>query len=344
MPRYSLFTEARQLIEALRGAYGSGQLPRVLLWIMLAEGVLDFYEALEGRSRDRLQRARLLAGAFRQEDVASHAAAWLAMVAFNNSDFSQMHRFIDEALENFEGGPDNFVRARVCMIASMCAALCGRSSEANAWSGAAHSRALKLGDRATIEAIQFNRTAMQLARLRVQACSRPLSTQEIASVEAELASAKSYFMLTQHRPTARLHDLCELRVSCLKGKYAETLAALDRFMQDDRYLRRSFNPDVLALERLFCQTQLKDVIESSRFLKVLDQVDFEELEPDERVIAAWMSLQVASEQRDPALLDSAQARLSFSQHVLEQTYAELNDWLNLFVARQSSAALLRADP
>jgi hypothetical protein len=328
LPRFSRYDEARQLTIGLRKLYADGHEPPVLLWIMLAEAVLDICESLAGGAKDRIQRVVLLATAMRQTDVLEHALIWRALMEFNASDFERMAQSIKAALNGT--ARDQFLRARVCLLISMSHALCGRTAQAQHWSSAAHSAALAMGDRGTIEAILYNRAAMHIGWLRAQSCLRSVVDSEIAAAEAELSSAKNYFQITQHRSSARLLELCALRIDVLRGRYASAAERIGSFLTGGSYLRESFNPEVMRIEQLLCESFNGTPVAEAELNSSIEVVRFDELEVDERLVTAWMIVRLAEQQPNPALRPAAVSRYDLYLAAYQKTYSDLASSLEAF--------------
>jgi hypothetical protein len=342
LPRFSQFDEARELVRRLRSRFADGQQPAILLWIMLAEGTLELYANVEGNARDRILRAQLLAKALGHHQVLAHASAWKALLDFNVSDFESMLLSLKQSLAT--GELDRFVQARLCLLLSTCHLICGDTAAAGEWRARAHKHALTLGDRGLIEAILYNQAACHIGLLRYLACKGPLDPGELRLVEGELATARNYFQLTQGKSTDRALDVCALRVDLLSGRYVEAIKKIDDLLLGGPFLKESFSPELLALERLFSAAMSGGKVERQSVIEVVAQVEFETLGVDERVVAAWVVAELVKLGELTELAEAANARLELFANVYDHVHAKLSDDLKQFESIEVRQRLCEGQP
>ena len=326
--RVSRYAEARQLISWLRPRYRTGHVPTVLIWIMLAEGLLLMYEAMSIEAADRIQRAQLLAKAIGHKELLSNTSVWRALVEFNSSDFQRMAQSLRLAAENM--GESRLVQSRVALIISQCYLLCGDWEAANRWGSMTQLNATKLGDQGTIEAMLYNRAAMHIGRLRAEACVRAIDESEVKAVEYELASARNYFRPTQHLETARLLDLCAARLLLLQKRFSEADEAMSVLRGGGAFPKWNFSPDLMDLERLYCVSRVHGAINESQLADAVDALALEELEVDERLVASWLIREIATVVSGGQHVSDAETRLAAFRQAYVATYSELRTELDRF--------------
>jgi len=284
--------EAKRLIAELRKDFGDGRYARVSAWIMLAEGLIDYFGCPGPVARDRIARSELIAVATRDPELAPLACAWKAMVEFEFSNFDAMAASIRKALEFYDSN-NHEANSRVAIILSDCFYLCGDRDSAQFWFMASREHALQEGDQATIDALLYNKAAFSTASLRVRRCFGDLDRRQLELVRMEVASAANFQRLAGIVSVNHLILLSEARILLLLQSYDSALAVLQRVREEGPFASHNFDRAIIDLEIAYCLArqglgnQAQAAICSAGCLQV-DAVDL-----DERLVYYWLRRELA---------------------------------------------------
>lgn len=292
MARIGDFAGARQVVAEVRSAFSSGQSARVSILVMIAEGLIETFEGLSPQGKDRIERAFLLASAFKLQDLIALSSAWRAYWQFEMSDFPGMARSALLAITSASSS-DHEARSRAYMTIGNALHSCGERDRAvRAYTHARH-YALDAGDRATIEAIMFNRAAFALAWLRARACFGESDPALLALVDRELQSSSSYQNICGISSLDSLVRLWRARLQLLKGNFAAAEHGLRAARLLKPFSETSFDQAMIDLELSYC------VMRQGRREEVAiepigaSRPDLSRLHSDEQLVAAWLRHQLA---------------------------------------------------
>ena len=298
LARTGEFAEARQLIAELRLDFGDGHSGRATVWIMLAEGLIQYYSELSPAALDRINRAQVLAIGMRYSKVVALASAWRAHVEFVNSRYDDMIKSLELGLANASEA-DHDAQTRLAIVISNSLMICGDRGSAQRWFNTGREHAVKNGDQASLEALQFNRASFGLMELRVQSCVARISSDQIRSIRLEVESAKNFQVLTGiGGAVAASIYLSSARLFILEGKYGMAIEALGEVGKAPRFAERNFNQQSIDLDKCFCLLHLQDVSAALQVYHTIDFAALDGLDLDDQLVAAWIRLQMClSDQR-----------------------------------------------
>lgn len=253
--RSGTFDQARANIDSLRGYFSDGRSPRISILMMLAEGLLLYYEKFDPSSTDRISRAHALSVAIGADDLIRLTASWLANMEFNRSEFAAM----EHALRRCPPGEDSAVSApdaRVQLVLANSYAYCGDTNRARYWYAKARNCAISLGDEALIEAIIFNRAAFSLSKYRIDCFNRGRDDATVRALELEVASARSYYLGARHGALPQLLEACIARIDVMHSRFAAAEAKFSEILRQGKH--SAFLPDglLIAAEHAECLTYL----------------------------------------------------------------------------------------
>lgn len=292
LARTGFLDEARQIVLDLRRDFGAGQNGRISVWIMLAEGVAEFFTCPGNVARDRIARAELIAVAMNDEEIAAIACAWKALIEFEFSNFQAMAVSLRKAFrfakpENHEAG------SRIGIILSDCFFLCGDRENGQYWFMLSRDHALKDGDRATIDALLYNRAAFSTASLRVKRCFGEVDRNLVDLVAMEVESARNFQELADIRSVNHLIKLCEARIKLLRGDFEAAIGALDAIRGQGPFASYNFDLEILDLEIAYCQLRLGRLDQANAVLTAVETVDHSTLDIDDRLVILWLKSEIS---------------------------------------------------
>jgi len=138
------------------------------------------------------------------------------------------------------------------MVLSDSFLLCGENRSAQSWFMHSRYHAITLGDQASIEALQYNRAAFRLARLRAARCTAHVDDDQLSMLRVEIASAKNLQLLTRAAALTDFIHLCEARFLILEQRYDQAIDALEKIRGARPFAEYNFNQSFIDLEIAFC--------------------------------------------------------------------------------------------
>jgi hypothetical protein len=335
LARLGQIPEAQERIDQLRRTYGRGEVPRVSLWIMFAEGLIQLYRDGCVVALDRMGRVQALAVAMQDRQMIGLASAWKAQIEFELSKFDSMIESLVLAGANAEPN-DNDARVRVAIVASSAFMLCGNRERAGHWFTVGRAHALKNGDQASVEALQYNRAAMSFAWLRFEACRRPVDAEELKAVRREIDSARNLQDLTRITTLYGHIYLCDARLLILEQRYDAAIEKLMSARQHPSFASHNFDQSLIDLEIALCKVRQGELVGVDYGRPLVDVDKFSGMDQDEQVYASWVHWQLCVADRTFGDADGAFARFG----ELETGYRNLRLSLSRRLENNDSLAAL----
>ena len=189
--RHGRTQEALNSIEVVRKTFNN-QLPfEVASWLMLAEGVLHYFQVKPRESYDRLQRAYGLAIALKNDSALPTCAAWMAHLEFDKCAYEKMATHLGEAFtKSIES--DHQAKARASLVLACAYHLAGTYTLARPWYEAARLHAAAEGDDATLSAMLFNVATLRASNVRLDDTFGVEINGEAHRAAMEASSAENY--------------------------------------------------------------------------------------------------------------------------------------------------------
>ena len=189
--RHGMSSQAIKAIGVVRDHYGVNLDPEVASWLMLAEGVLHYFEVNTKVAYDRIRRAYGLAVALQNDPALPICAAWMALVEFHDGEYTKMSSHIEESLTTARAD-DHPAHARASLVLADAYHLSGSYSLARPWYERARLRSADDGDNATLSAILYNVAAIRAANARLDDTFGVESPSETHRAGMEIASSRHY--------------------------------------------------------------------------------------------------------------------------------------------------------
>lgn len=326
--RVGRFAETRAALKELRLRFGDGSNGRVMVLIMLSEGLLHYYEELSPVAIDRVMRAQALAIAMGDRPLIAIASSWKAHLEFEASKFELMIASLRLTLDH-AAQDDHEALARAAMTLTDCFIYCGDRLSAQKWFMDSRDHALAVGDQAGIDALLNNRALLGVARLRAKACFQSLDDDEVKFTRQEVSSALNFQHLIAVRALTNYGALCSARLMILEKRYEEAIVALESLRDARPFAEAHVNHDVLNLEIAFCLFFLGQPDEARIRMAEVRLEAFENLDIDEKLVAYWMQDLLG---RQLGIETSAATELERSKAAYEQMRLELLNALRPFAS------------
>jgi hypothetical protein len=312
LARVGDFDAARAAVAALRAEPKYPGHEVTAIWVMLVEGVLDYFENLGSRARDRIRRAHLLSLSLKHPPLVAISSAWRTHLEFEFSDFSAMADALGHFYSDSSQRDDESIGRTSLTLASALAVI-GRAKEAKAVSEIARTRALAMGDQATIEAVLHNRASIGVATSRIRRALGELTDADIAMNRMELASARNFQTLIRVRSLNTLTELCEARLAALEGQHALARQRFAALLGRGPFPAGSFSEGVVALEIAHCTLCDGEPEAARRVAAEVSAAALDGLDPDDRMVAGWLDLELARGGAGRLPLAAAQAAFDDSR-------------------------------
>ena len=312
------FVGAKSIITELRREFGDGHNGRITVCIMISEALIHHYENLSSNALDRITRAQFISRLMSDSQLEAISSAWRAHIEFDNSKFDEMFVSLRCAID--KAIPTNYdALARVSNIICKVAILCGATDIAKEYFKIGREHALKEGDQAGIEAIQHNKAAFRLSRIRSMRCLGDIDAREVMEVRVEIETARSLQNLTGITALASYIDLCHARLLIMEGRFQEAIDRLSEIKDRGPYPVGSFDPEVIDMEISYCYGLMGDFENALSSFERNKLEHLKRLDPDERLVVRWMQLQLALKDHRFGGVDAS--KTAFDSSVVE--YIEL---------------------
>ncbi len=296
LARYGQFARADEIIAEVRSYFGESRSGRVTCLLMVAEGVQHSFLQRQPEALDRLKRAQMLAQMGRDAELIGLASAWRAHVEFESSWFDASARSIRAALDSATQ-EDHPTLSRVAVVLHNAYSLVGDEEARSHWYARGRKNALEDGDEATIDALLHSKTSFGVAHeLALRALGEPAS-RPLDLLSAEVRSAKNLQRLMQVEAHANYVELVQARASILVERSGEALEHLEKVSDAKEFPAQHVNLAALSVAKAFCRARLGSASNGlSEFLFGQDSIEsISSLDPDDRLIAAWMLQALAAE-------------------------------------------------
>lgn len=287
LSRVGYFEISRQLIAEVRADFGLGQSGRISAWIMLAEGITEFFSSPGAAAKDRIARSELIAVAIGDREIGAIACAWKALIEFELSNFELMAKSLRKAFKltdksNLEA------RGRIAIILSDCLYVCGDRDGAQTWFMESRDCALSAGDQATIDALLYNKAAFASASLRVERCFGALEARWVDVNLLEVNSALNFQRMARILSVNHLIVLALARVLMLKEDYHAAIEKLREVRYSGPFATYNFDQSVIDLEIAYCLFRSGSYEEAQRQIDGIADADLGGMDVDERLVVSWI--------------------------------------------------------
>lgn len=294
--RMGNFSAAEDLLLQLRRAFGGDRTSVELLWVMLSESVLLNYRDLSRSAEDRVQRTFLLAKLFGQQKVAACAGTWATHFYFNRSDFPALISTLSSVCElRDEFWKDIDLRIRLLIVIANSFQFFGAEAEAKRYFLEAHSNAVSVHDRPSLDAVLFNKTAFRYAFLRRRWCAGDDVAEAASELLKNLTSAGALQALYEVKALEDHISYWRPRVMVLAGNWKDALDGFAGFERRGAFSSTNFNDSILALEQAWCYAALGDTGQALEVMEGVTATDWSDLEMDELLYAATVGERLAKQ-------------------------------------------------
>jgi hypothetical protein len=299
------FEGSRKAIEDLRSIYGDGRSGVVTISIMLAEGILHYYESFRPQALDRFSRAQLLSIGMNYGRGIALSSAWMSNYYFEFEEYEEMANSLRLAVRHSDS--DNYdAIARTGMVLSSAFSISGNSNAAQYWFMQAREAAAKTGDRLIIEGLLYNKAAFLVTHARAENCIEAVHVDHLRMLRMEVSSAKNFQELSKMASLPEHLRLWDARLRMLEGDFKSAEVLLREIREGRRFSNHNFSKAFVDLEIAYCQANSGNMADARESFPPLNEQDFGHLDVDEQLVAAWIKQKLA--ELDPHFGDPVNAR------------------------------------
>ncbi|MEY8875778.1 MAG: hypothetical protein AB9M60_04655 [Leptothrix sp. (in: b-proteobacteria)] len=257
--RMGEFERARKELGTLRTLPEAQTNGALNAWLWLGEGLADFFESVEARARDRVQRARALAASAKAPHIQALTAAWCAHLDFRAQDYASMLMHLSEAL-SLADAEHHSALGRVCVVVAGAYHFAGREDLAQPWYARARTHAAVEGDGVTLSSIMYNMAALRVCAVRLAEFYGAVEGQFDAQAvqRALLGTESSAFLDRSVQAGALSAASAMLRAQALvaHGRHADALALYDSHWDAAMQSGLEASEALFQADRAWCLYQL----------------------------------------------------------------------------------------
>jgi hypothetical protein len=287
------FDKAREIVADLRSRFGDGRSGRVTIWIMLVEGMIHWYADLSPVGLDRVTRAQLLSTAMKYDTGIAVSSAWKGYIEFESSNFNAMFPSLELSILHASAS-DHEARARVAVVMASAHAISGDIEGAKVWFMRGRDHALKDGDQASIEALQYNRAALTLAWARAENCIQKVDSDFVRRLRIELNSTKGLLALTGIQTLENHVNLCDARLRMLERDWQGATEGLRQVRGAHPFAPYHFSYSLIDLEIAYCIFKLGKLDEALDQYRIVDFAAIGDLHLDEQLVITSIRQEMAA--------------------------------------------------
>ena len=314
--RHGMTPEALKAIGVVRAHYGSELHREVMAWLLLAEGVLHYFEAQHHEANERIRQAYNSAVALKTESALPICAAWMALVEFNESHYDKMICHLEEAL-TLAKPTDHSALARASLVLAGAYHLANEYKLARPWYDKARIRAVDDGDNATLSAVFHNVAAVRASNIRLEDSFGMDVSKEARMVSLEMASSMHYDQAIGSKGLGFLSLMLRGLTYTMEKKYLDALIVFNSIKL--KQLKKGMFSSVYV-DMAWCHANLSNFDETLRLEKLVNETIIYVVEPDDRAYIFSRLGQIAIACGNDILAEEmmSEANKSLSEHRIFQ--------------------------
>jgi tetratricopeptide (TPR) repeat protein len=322
------FEEAESILANLRQEFSVDVYPAINLRVMILEAVIAYYKNINHLSLDRIRRVFVLANACSADEIASEAAVWLAHFSFNFEDYFEFKRGIEFSLAHFECLSDTY-RSRICLTIADTYQFLGDRERSQNWYTCARILSRQAHDHGLIAAIEHNRLAIGLSRVRAERARKQSEVERFKrNWEVELASVQRLIEGFGGNSLPELVDLSDCFACQLREDYAGAVRAMDRIEAAGAIERCGMTKTLFEIERSWCLScsgiEVGITAEGNLSLSAIEALPL-----NDQLVALPLLFDIYSTSRISMNLELYRLMLSRAENYYYQTLDAMKDGLSV---------------
>jgi hypothetical protein len=247
--RHGRTQEALNAIGNVRKLFNNNLPFEIASWLMLAEGVLNYFSAKTSDAYDRIQRAYGLAIALRNDSALPACEAWMAHLEFNDCSYEKMVKHLSEAFAR-STETDHQARARASLVLANAYSFSGENNLARPWYATARQHAVAEGDEATTSALLYNIAAFHASNLRLDDAFGQVDPKDAHLSFMEASSSINYDDAIGSESLSFLNLMLKAQVLTINKRFSEALSCFDTI--NSAHMLERMIPSV-AIDQAWCK-------------------------------------------------------------------------------------------
>ena len=231
----------------------------IAVWVNLCEGIACHFSEMGPEAAAKILRAKALADASGQSQLAALTAAWAAHMAYLDASFETMASHLARALQ-LADAEHHGARSRACLVSAQAFHFAGRLDLAQPWYAATRRHALVDGDDATLGAMLHNSSWLHAALLRQNVLLDGVSAVDSRHALMSADSALHFDRFVGTTSLQALAPMLRAQILAVLDRPREAIALYDAHFDAslDQGLRRTLEADLLA-DRAWCHAAAGDL-------------------------------------------------------------------------------------
>lgn len=268
---------ALHAIEKVRAEFGCSPEPEVACWLMLTEGISQFFVDNFAEAHDRFRGAYGLAKAFDIKRARPSCAAWMAYFEFSHSNFDSMIKLLAEALTG-AAADDYPARGRACLVLADAFHHAGSFVKARPWYERTRLHASSEEDRSMLAALFHNVAAIRIANVRLAEACGESNAIEVNRASMELYSAHNYNQGVGATSLSHSIPLLQAQMLSIEGRHYEALVILT---ETDTARLPARSHCIIEINKAWCSLSLGMAAHAKTFGQLAVDKFTEDIEPDD---------------------------------------------------------------
>jgi tetratricopeptide (TPR) repeat protein len=246
-------------------------------WILLAEGIINYFSLDLEKSFDKLRRSLGIGKSASISSVIPLSNAWLSHIYFHKGDYEKTMFHLQESIYSAEI-EDHSSRCRSAMVASIFYGFSNLPDIARKWSHRARLHATAEGDEASLAALLFNITVFRINESRLADSLGFEVPEDYQRVVLELESSLAFDDLAQGAGLPGSPGTLRAHTYVIEKKFERAIAILKSILAAGIF---AFNRASVQADLAFAYASIGKIEEAQDALKQTLESIFEAHDPDD---------------------------------------------------------------
>lgn len=266
LARHGRIADARFALAGVRTQAKRHRSPALTAWVHMLDGLVDHFETVSPRARDKFQQAYEVAEKAGDAWMQSLASAWLATSAFNASDLQATGQHISQALRL--AVPDHHAAlARVGVVLADGYRFVGDDAQSRRWYDSARSHMLAEGDTAMLSVLLYNIAAMRAGRISLDDAFGRGDTELASQALLEIESSANFDWGTGAASLAAMIPVTRAQLLVVLQRYPEAASLFDGYLDKASKEGMAHREPRFLVDRAWCQFHRGYLTDAARDLR-----------------------------------------------------------------------------
>jgi tetratricopeptide (TPR) repeat protein len=284
LARHGRIADARFALAGVRSQSHRLRNPALSAWVSLVEGLVEHFESVSPKAREKFLRARALAVSAGDRSLQALSAAWAANSAFNQSDYAALGELLREALA-LAGENDHVTRSRVSLVLMVAYEAAGDAEAAQRWFTEARMHANREGDVSMIGLLLHNLASARSGRIGLDHAFGRGDEAQARKVLLEIESGGNFDSGVGNQSLAAIVPIIRAQLFSAMDRHQDAISMFDA------YLKKAIAEGMTPLEariradRAWCLWKVGRTTEALREARLVDGSAAALVDADDRAFA-----------------------------------------------------------